>query len=64
MRLYFPIRREIVEKLINERQLSLVTNDDDEALITCALDNDAFLLTNDRFKDHKGKDWFSTKKMK
>ncbi|MCK4799306.1 MAG: hypothetical protein KAT05_18175 [Spirochaetes bacterium] len=50
---------EIVEKLKNERRLSLISNDDDEALITVAYEEDAFILTNDRFKNHKNKEWWS-----
>ena len=47
----------IIEKLIREKRLSLVSNDDDEAIITTAYDNDAFILTNDRYKDHKCEKW-------
>lgn len=50
---------EIVKKLINERRLSLISNHDDEVLITIANKKDAYILTNDRFKDHKQKDWWS-----
>lgn len=49
--------QDIIEKLISEKRLSLVSNEDDEAIITTAYDNDAFILTNDRYNDHKGKKW-------
>ncbi|MDW7727338.1 MAG: hypothetical protein SCH70_09595 [Candidatus Methanoperedens sp.] len=52
---------EIVEKLKNDKKLSLISNDDDEALITVAYKKNAFFLTNDRFKDHKKKEWWSPK---
>lgn len=48
---------EIIKKLIRENRLSLVSNDDDEAIITMAYDNNGFILTNDRYKDHKDKQW-------
>ena len=47
----------VIKKLISEKQLSLVSNDDDEAIITTAYDNNGFILTNDRYEDHKGKNW-------
>lgn len=50
-----------LKKLISEERLSLISNNDDEALITIAYEKDAFILTNDRFKDHKDKDWWSPK---
>ena len=50
---------EIVKKLKNDKKLSLISNDDDEALITVAYKKNAFFLTNDRFKDHKKKEWWS-----
>jgi hypothetical protein len=55
------IDAEIFKKLIKEEQLSLISNDDDEALISMAYEKNAFILTNDRFKDHKDKDWWSPK---
>lgn len=53
------IDSKIVEKLKNDKKLSLISNDDDEALITVAYKNNAFFLTNDRFRDHKKKEWWS-----
>lgn len=50
----------IVNKLINEGRISPISNDDDEALITFAYKKNAFFLTNDRFKDHKKKEWWSS----
>ena len=50
---------EIVNKLVNEGRISLISNDDDEALITIAYKEYAFFLTNDRFNDHKKKAWWS-----
>ena len=47
----------IIKKLIDEKRLSLVSNNDDEAIITTAYDDDAFILTNDRYSDHKTKKW-------
>ena len=55
------INQDIIEKLIREKRLSLVSNDDDEAIITNAYDNEAFILTNDRYKDHKCKKWCTQK---
>ena len=52
---------EIIDVLKNEGRLSLVSNDDDEAIITIASDNDAFILTNDRYKNHKEKSWWNPK---
>lgn len=51
--------QDIIEKLIREKQLSLVSNDDDEVIITAAYDNDAFILTNDRYNDHKDQKWWT-----
>lgn len=48
---------EIIKKLVSEKRLSLVSNNDDEAIITTAYDNDGFILTNDRYRDHKDKKW-------
>ena len=50
---------EIVEKLVKEGQLTLITNYDDVVLITRAYDTNAYILTNDRFRDHKNKDWWT-----
>ncbi|MCJ7616237.1 MAG: hypothetical protein MUO43_06835 [Desulfobacterales bacterium] len=50
---------EIVEKLVQEGRLTLITNNDDLVVITRAYDNNACILTNDRFRDHKNKDWWS-----
>ncbi|MCL7413332.1 MAG: hypothetical protein M8353_06910 [ANME-2 cluster archaeon] len=50
---------EIVKKLVNEGRLTLITNYDDVVLITRAYDNNAWILTNDRFRDHKNKDWWT-----
>lgn len=47
----------IVEKLIREKRLSLVSNYDDEVIITIAFDNNGFILTNDRYDDHKSEKW-------
>ena len=52
---------EIIDELKNEGRLSLVSNDDDEAIITIASDTDSFILTNDRYKDHKEKSWWNPK---
>ena len=49
---------EIVNKMISEGRLSLISNNDDEALITIAYEKNAFILTNDRFEDHKKKEWW------
>ena len=49
--------KEILKKLVREKRLSLVSNNDDVAIITAAFDNDAFILTNDRYNDHKDKKW-------
>ena len=49
--------QDIIKKLISEKRLSLVSNDDDEAIITTAYDNNGFILTNDRYEDHKSKNW-------
>lgn len=51
--------QEIVNKLVNEGKISPISNDDDEALITVAYKKNAFFLTNDRFKNHKKKEWWS-----
>lgn len=51
----------VLNKLVSEERLSFISNNDDEALITIAYEKDAFILTNDRFKDHKDKDWWSRK---
>lgn len=50
--------QEIVKNLVNEGRLTIIAIDDDEALIDRAIENDAFILTNDRFRDHKKKDWW------
>ncbi len=50
---------EIIEKLIRKKRLSLVSNNDDKAIITIAYDNDAFILTNDRYNDHKKEEWWT-----
>lgn len=50
---------EIIEKLVKEERLTIIPNDEDETLIDLAIEKDAFILTNDRFKDHKKKDWWS-----
>ena len=50
---------EIVNKMISEGRLSLISNNDDEALITIAYEKNAFILTNDRFEDHKKKKWWT-----
>lgn len=50
---------EIVKKMISEGRLSLISNNDDEALITRAYEKNAFILTNDRFEDHKKKKWWT-----
>ena len=53
--------QEIVNKMISEGKLSLISNDDDEVLITIAYEKDAFILTNDRFENHKKKEWWTPK---
>ena len=50
---------EIIEQLVKEERLTIIPNDEDESLIDLAIENDAFILTNDRFKDHKKEDWWS-----
>jgi hypothetical protein len=49
--------QDIIEKLIREKRLSLVSNEDDEAIISAAHSYHGFILTNDRYNDHKDKEW-------
>ena len=52
---------EIIKQLVKENRLTFVSIDDDEYLIDLAIENDAFILTNDGFKDYKKKEWWSPK---
>lgn len=49
--------QDIIEKLISEKLISLVSNNDDKAIITNAYDNNRFILTNDRYENHKCENW-------
>ena len=50
---------EIINKMTGEGKLSLISNNNDDVLITIAYEKDAFILTNDRFEDHKKKEWWT-----
>lgn len=52
---------EALQSLIQEDKLQLIDRDDDYYMIKYCVENNAFLLTNDKLRDHRQKEGWTTK---
>jgi len=51
----------ILDKLVREKNIIFVNKNDDFFMIKYCVKNDSYLLTNDKLRDHRTKDWWTPK---
>ena len=50
---------DILDKLVRENKIEFVNKDDDFYMIKNCVMKDSYLLTNDKLRDHRTKDWWT-----
>ena len=52
---------DILEKIVREEKIILVNGNDDYFMIKYCVKKNAYLLTNDKLRNHRGKEWWTSK---
>ncbi len=55
------VMRARLDKLVREDKMVFVNKDDDFYMINYCVKNDSYLLTNDKLRDHRKKNWWTPK---